>query len=88
MATKNIDQRLTKVRGRVGTFIQVKKYFPPSHLVDTLIETDIPLLLELVTGLRTEIKCDRERLEETQERVRELEHHFSDEANSEHMPTQ
>lgn len=56
-----------------------------------LCREHLPWLLDLVDKLVDDnhwlqTRSDQQ-IEQLQERVRELEHHFSDEANLEHMPT-
>jgi len=79
VVTENVEQRLEEIRARIKNTM-IEDDLRAAQLL--AFYSDVPWLLELVTGLRTEIKCDRERLEEAQERVQELEWEYEEYKNA------
>ena len=85
MTTENTEQRLTEIHNRVELSKPID-VIGGSYTYYYL--KDVPWLLELVDGGHWEqVLKLREETWVLRERVLELEQHFSNEANLEHMPT-
>jgi len=79
------EERLADIRTRVES--DKNKNWAPQFRSREHLEEDRAWLLELVGIEREWSEKKTEHIMMLQERVEELERHFSDNANSEHMPT-